>query len=171
MPIDGTTDIQFRLSGGAGNTDPSASLGGAISSTSIVEFTTHNLFDYVDAGEAAAGDTEYRCMYVINTHATLTWSTVKIWIGQQTVSNDTSAELGVGTSGVNGTEQTIAGEGSAPSGVTFYTSCTGYDNGLTLPDLGPGEWCAVWGKRILSASSAAYVSDWFEIGVGGYSTL
>jgi hypothetical protein len=59
--------IVFRLSGGAGNTDPAASLGGVMSSTAV---GSNTLFDTVSAAEALSGDTEYRCYYVKNTNAT-----------------------------------------------------------------------------------------------------
>lgn len=48
------TDIQFRLSGGSGNTDVNASLGGAKSSTQITSASLHNLFDQVSGDESAA---------------------------------------------------------------------------------------------------------------------
>ena len=61
MPII-STDIQYRLSGGSGNTDVNASLGGVKSSTSVGT-GLHNLFDVVSSAEASSGDTEYRCVY------------------------------------------------------------------------------------------------------------
>ena len=48
-------DIDFRLSGGAANSDVNASLGGAKSSTELVDATLHNLFDQVSGDEAQAG--------------------------------------------------------------------------------------------------------------------
>ena len=52
-------DLEYRLSGGAANSDPILSIGGAMSS---VEVTGSTLFDTVSSAEAAAGDTEYRCV-------------------------------------------------------------------------------------------------------------
>ena len=121
MPIT-STDLKFHLSGGAANSDPNAALGGAISTTQIVDATVANLFDNVSSAESAAGDTEYRCFYVKNTHATLTLQAAKVYIQTNTPSADTSAEIGLGTSAVNGTEQTVANESTAPSAVTFSTA-------------------------------------------------
>jgi hypothetical protein len=63
MPIV-SGDIVYRLSGGAGNSSPDASLGGAKSSTVMGT----NIFDNVSSGEAAAGDVEYRAAVIANAH-------------------------------------------------------------------------------------------------------
>jgi hypothetical protein len=57
MPIV-ASDIHFRLSGGAGNSNVNASLGGAMSSTSITDNTQQNLFDDISGAESAAGEDE-----------------------------------------------------------------------------------------------------------------
>ena len=77
-----TTDIIYRLSGGAANSDPAASLGGAKSSTAWVS----GIFDDVSSAEASAGDIEYRCLYVKNAHATLTLYSATVWISTNTPS-------------------------------------------------------------------------------------
>ena len=60
MPIV-SGDIKYYLSGGGGNTNPNASLGGAISSTEITPASLHNLFDLVSSADASAGTDDYRC--------------------------------------------------------------------------------------------------------------
>lgn len=157
MPIV-SGDIEFRLSGGASNTDPNASLGGVKSSTSIVDATLHNLFDIVSSAEAAAGDVEYRCIYVHNDHGSLTMQNAKVFIETNTPSDDTAVEIAVGASAVNGTEQTIADENSAPTGVSF-SSADGSGNALSLGDIPAGQHRAVWIKRIVSEGAAAYNAD------------
>ena len=68
------SDILIRLSGGSGNSDPNAALGGVMStSTAVTDNTTHNLFDVVSGTESAAGDIEYRGVYVLNNHAGGYW--------------------------------------------------------------------------------------------------
>jgi hypothetical protein len=42
-----------------------------------------------------------------------------VWISSNTPASDTQIAIGVGTAAVNGTEQTVANESTAPSGVTF----------------------------------------------------
>ena len=165
MPIT-ASDIEYRLSGGAANSDPNAALGGAISSTEITDATIANLFDNVSGSEAAAGDTEYRCFYVHNGHGSLTLQGAKVWIETNTPSGDTSAEIGLGSSAVNGTEQTVANEGTAPTSVTFSTAA-GEGNALTIGDIPAGQHKAVWVKRIVSAAAAAYNADSVVVKVQG----
>lgn len=149
MPII-STDIKYRLSGGSANTDPAASLGGVKSSTGMPS----GLLDTVTSGEAASGDTEYRAFYVHNAHATLTLEAAKLWIQANTPSADTTLEVGLGTSAVNATEQTIANEGVAPSGVTFVAAAD-EAGAISLGDIPAGQHRAVWLKRIVSAAAAA----------------
>lgn len=149
MPII-STDIKYRLSGGGANTEQDAALGGAASTTDA----SASIFDNVLSGEASAGDTEYRCVYVKNTHATLTALGTKIWIQTNTPSADTAVDIGLGTSAVNGVEQTIADENTAPSGVTF-SAPTNLAGGLSIGDLLAGQTKAVWIRRTVTAGAAA----------------
>jgi len=145
-----STDIKYRLSGGGGNTDPALSLGGAKSSTEM----SSSLFDNVASGEASAGDVEYRAIYVHNAHATLTLEAAKIWIQANTPSADTTLDIGVGTSAVNATEQTVANEGVAPSGVTF-SAAADEAGSVSLGDIPAGQHRAVWIRRTVTAGAVA----------------
>ena len=164
MPIT-STDIKFRLSGGGSNTDPNASLGGAKSSTEIGT-GLHNLFDLVSSAETTAGDTEYRCFYVHNAHATLALENAVIYIQSNTPSADTSVEIAVGSAAVNGTEQTVANESTAPTGVTF-SSAANLGAALALGNIPAGQHRAVWVKRIVNAGAAAYNDDQATLRVQG----
>ncbi len=152
-----STDIQYRLSGGAANSDPNASLGDAKSSNAVGA-GLHNLFDIVSSAEASAGDTEYRCVYVHNNHGSLTMQSSKIWIATNTPSTDTTVEIALGSSAVNGTEQTIANENTAPTGVTFSAPAS-EGAALSIGDIPAGQHKAVWIKRIVNTGAAAYNSD------------
>ena len=145
-----TTDIVYRLSGGAANAVPAVSLGGAKSSTVMGT----DLLDGVSSAEALAGDTEYRCFYIHNAHATLTMESAVAWIQANTPSGDTTLEIGLGTSAVNATEQTVADEQTAPSGVTFSAAGT-EGAAIALGNIPPGQHRAVWVKRIVNAAAAA----------------
>jgi len=149
MPIS-ASDIKFRLSGGGSNADQNASLGGAKSSTEA----SSALFDNVSSGEASAGDTEYRCIYVHNAHGTLTMLGTKIWIQANTPSGDTAMEISAGTSAINGTEQTVADENTSPAGTSF-SSAANEGAAISLGDIPAGQHKAVWIKRIVSAAAAA----------------
>ena len=151
------TDIDFHLSGGSGNTDVNASLGGVISTTQIGA-SVHNLFDQVSGAESTAGDTEYRCMYVKNAHGSLTLQSAKIWITSNTPSAGTAVRIALGTSAVNGTEQTIGNESTAPTGVTWSTAVD-EANALSIGNIPFGEHKAIWIERVVSASAGAYNDD------------
>jgi hypothetical protein len=151
------TDIDFHLSGGSGNTNVNASLGGAISTTQIGA-PVHNLFDQVSGAESSAGDTEYRCMYVKNSHGSLTLQGAKVWITSNTPSTGTAVRIALGTSAVNGTEQTIVNESTAPSGVTWSTAVD-EANALSIGDIPFGQHKAIWIERVISAGAGAYNDD------------
>jgi len=142
------------------------SLGGAITATEITDNTTHNIWDVVSSTESNTGDTEYRCIYVKNTNATLTLESAKVWIATNTPSTDTSVEIGLGTSAVNGTEQTVANESTAPSGVTFSTAA-GEGNALTIGNIPNGQHKAIWIKRIVGATAGAYNDDNYVLSYAG----
>lgn len=159
-------DIDFRLSGGAANSDPNASLGGAKSSVEITDASLHNLFDIVSSTEANDGDIEYRCFYVHNSHATLTLQGARVWIQTNTPSTDTVVAIALAGEGVNGTAETVANESTAPVGETF-SSPTDYAGGLVIGDIPPGQHMAIWVRRTVSAAASAYTSDSVVIRVQG----
>jgi hypothetical protein len=165
MPIV-SADIKYYLSGGGANTDPNASLGGVISTTEVTTATLHNLFDVVSGDESTAGDTEYRCFYVKNTHATLTLQSPVVWIQTQTPSPDTSAEIALDANGANATAVTVADENTAPSGASF-SAPSSKGAGLSLGNLAPGQKYGIWVKRIVPAATAAYNTDGVVIRVEG----
>jgi len=159
------TDLDFHLSGGSGNSDPNAALGGAISTTQIGT-GVHNLFDQVGSAESSAGDTEYRCFYVKNAHGTLTLQAAKIWITSNTPSTSTAVQIALGTSAVNGTEQTISDESTAPTGVSWSTAAD-EANALSIGDIPAGEHKAIWVERVVTAGAGAYDDDQATIRVKG----
>lgn len=162
MPIV-STDIKFRLSGGAANAVPLASLGGIKSSADV---TASTLFDGVSGAESAAGDVEYRCIYPHNAHATLALDAAVFWIQANTPSTTTTHDIGLGTSILNGTEQTVVDESTAPVGVTF-TAAAAKGSGVALGSIPAGQHRAVWIRRTISAGTAALASDTFTYRVEG----
>lgn len=159
------TDIEYRLSGGAANADPIASLGGAKSSVAV---TGSTLWDTVTGDESTAGSVEYRCLYVHNAHATLTLTAAKVWLQANTASDDTQLAIGLGTSAVGGDEQSVADEATAPAGVTFSEPAN-KAAGLAIGDLAPGQSKAVWLRRTVNAGAAAS-NDTATIRVAGDTT-
>jgi hypothetical protein len=158
-----SSEIKFYLSGGSGNTNPAASLGGAISTT---EVTASTLWDNVSSAEASAGDIEYRCVYVKNTNGTDSLLTAAAWVSSNTPSTSTTLDIGIGTAATSGTEQTVANESTAPSGVSFSAPSTN-GAGLSIGDLTAGQHKAIWLRRTVTAGAAAYNNDGATINVGG----
>lgn len=155
------TDIHIRLSGGASNSSAAASLGGAKSSADAPTA----IFDDVSSAEAAAGDTEYRCVYVHNAHASLTLTGAQLWIPANTPSTSTTIDVGLGSSAVNGAEQTIVNESTAPASVAF-SAAANQAAAIALGDIPAGQSRAVWVRRTITAGAAA-VADTFTFRVAG----
>ena len=153
-----SSDLKIYLSGGAGNSDPNASLGGIISSTEVTDNTTHNLFDQVSGTESNAGDTEYRGVYLKNTHGTLTLQNTKIYISSNTGSADTTIDIALDGGATNATMETLTNEDTAPSGETF-TAPTTYAGGLSIGSLAAGEKKGVFIRRTVTAGAAAVNDD------------
>lgn len=158
------TDIKVYLSGGASNSDPNASLGGAISSTELVDNTVNNLFALAAAAEAEAGSVKYRAVFIKNTHATLTYTTPKVYISSNTTSATTEVQIALADE-TGSPIETVVNEDTAPSGPSFSTA-NGYANGLSLGSLAPGETKAIWLKYTITASTSA-VADQLTIATKG----
>lgn len=160
-----STDLLLKLStvaGTAGNQnaqpDVNASLGKYISTTEIVEADVHNLFDIITAAENVASDVEYRCFFVHNSHATLTWTLAKLWLLSE-VSGGAVMALGLDPAGVtnlgsaSAQAATIANESTAPAGVSFTTPTT-EGSALSIGDVGPGQVQAIWVRRTAQNNAA-----------------
>lgn len=161
MPIS-TSDIAFRLSGGASNSDPLLSLGGAVSSVTAGA----TIFDSVTGEESASGDVEFRCTYVRNLHGSLTLNNAVAWVQTETPSASTTIALGLGSSAMNGAEQAIANEGAPPVSVAFLPAVN-KAGGIALGSIPPGQTRAIWLRRTVTAGAAVIASDPFTIRVEG----
>lgn len=161
MPIV-SSDIKFRLSGGSGNTSAAASLGGAMSTSTDAPAS---IFDDVSSAESAAGSTEYRCVYVLNNHGSLTLQNAKIWIEANTPSATTTVAIALGGEGLNGTAETVANETTAPVGETFSAPAN-EGAGLSLGNIPFGQKYPVWIRRTVDAGTAA-AADSFTLRVKG----
>jgi hypothetical protein len=162
------SDIKFKLSvktGSAGNSTagtPAGSLGKYISTTEITDATTNNLFDDVSGDENAASDVEYRCFFIHNAHATLTWTSVVVWLSAEVaggtsiaIAVDDEAASAIGSASAQADE--VADESTAPSGESF-SSPTSKGTGLSVGDLAPGYCRAIWVRRT-AADTAAVTAD------------
>lgn len=163
------SDILFKLSttsGSAGNSTAQGnvnnSLGKYISTTEITDNTLNNLFDNISGDENAASTVDYRCFFVHNSHASLTWLSVVAWISAE-VSGGASVAIGVDTTAASAIGSasaqalTVANETTAPAGVSFSTATT-KGAGVSLGDIPAGQCRAIWVRRT-AANNAAVDSD------------
>lgn len=155
-------DFVTRLSGGAANASGNASLGGA-KSANVAPTSIDGLFDAVSSAEATAGDVEYRCVYLHNGNATSTALSAVVWISSNSPNPNTDLAIGVGTSAVNGTEQTVANESTAPAGVSF-SAPSSQGAGLSLGDIPAGQHRAIWLRRTVTSNAPAEANDAISLG-------
>lgn len=116
MPILGS-DIKFRLSGGTHNSDPDASIGGDISHQALIG-TMNNLFDNVLEEESETGNTDYRCFYILNNHATDTLYSMLLYVYSQVASG---ATVQIGSYSATEVQRLVL-QGSAITGGTLTLS-------------------------------------------------
>jgi hypothetical protein len=165
MPIS-ASDINFYYSGGANNSDPKKSLGGDISNIKIPNNTLHNLFDIVTSDQSQNGITDYRCIYVRNDHATLTLMNSKVYISANTPDPDTTILIGLGIAGIGSAEPAISNENTKPSGVIF-SSPEKEQDALTIGDIPPKMYKAIWLQRVVNPGSKAFNNDGVALTVFG----
>lgn len=168
MPVT-ESDLEYRLSGGANNESPAASLGGAMSTKSAAVIPTeelNNVFDVVLGDEAKAGDVEYRGIYIKNKHATLTLQNAVVWITQDADSADDATAIALTAKAVNEAMETTADENTAPSGPTF-TAPASKGAGLSIGNIPAGQYKGIWIRRTISAGAAAKDKVTLKIKVEG----
>lgn len=170
-------DILYKLSvaAAAGNTTggtPATSLGDQISTTPITDATLDNLFDVVTGDENAASDVEYRCFFVHNAHATLTWENPVVWLSAE-VAGGAAAAIAIDATAASaiasGSTQaaTVANEQTSPgAGAGAFSSPTTKGTGLALGNLAPGFCKAIWVRRT-AANTGAVNNDGVTIRVEG----
>lgn len=158
------SDIKILLTGGAINTDPNLSLGGVPSTTEIVDNTSENLFDTVSGSETTAGFIDYRGIAVKNNHGSLSMQVSHIWIQQQPTATGDATAIGLDSNGLNAPLVTIATELLAPAGVSFSAPAN-YAAGLVMGTIPFSQYFGVWVRRTITALSAAYSADTFQLEV------
>ena len=169
-------DVLIKLSeksGTAGNQNagtPAGSFGKYISTTLVTDASLHNLFDIISGDDNAASDVEYRCIFVHNSHATLTLENVVVWLSAETgggadaaIAVDDVAASPIGQSSAQADE--VADEDVAPAGEAF-SSPTTKGAALSLGNISAGECRAFWIRRT-AANTGAVDNDDVTIQVDG----
>jgi hypothetical protein len=166
------SDIKIRystVSGSAGNSTAGTAAGslGKYMSTTDAVGSANVFFDDVSSAEALAGDTEYRCVFVYNSHSTDSALNVAASItaevsggGVTTAALDNIATSAAGSSSAQAAQ--IANEDAVPSGVGAFSV-----GPLSIGTLTAGQCKAVWLKRVVGASTAAMTGDGFTFHIAG----
>lgn len=164
-------DIKIKLStksGSAGNSlaqaDVNGSLGKYISTTELVTGTGNNLFDNVTGSENAASAVDYRCVFVHNTHGTLSLESAAIYISSQVsggttlaIAIDNIAASAIGASSAQAFEATT--ELTNPAASTGgFSSPSSSGAALSLGTIPAGFCKAVWIRRT-AANTVAVDAD------------
>ena len=156
-----TVTPHWYLSGGATNSDPTLSIGGAKSSVQVSSTELDSVFDDTTGDEAASGYTDYRLLYVQNDGDT-DWVAPVGWFTFQprnpaspyTVNGDTISAA-MAAAGKNAPETAIANDHTAPADVTFANPSTkGTGVALTSPDYAAGDYIGVWLRRVVPSSQS-----------------
>ncbi len=162
------TDLTYRLSttaGAAGNAGAgtiAGALGKYISTTVVSATAANNLHENVTGDENAASAVFYKCVFVHNAHATLTWTAPVLWLSAETAGG-ASLALGVDPTATSALAAAaaqavqVASRTTAPTGVTFSAPTT-KASGLALGNIGPGQVKAFW-VRLTTANTAAATGD------------
>jgi hypothetical protein len=158
-------DPRWRLSGGAGNADPDASLGGVMSATEVGA-GPGNLFDDATGDETAAGDTEYRGVYVYNA-GDVDLQNAVAWIVDEAGAG-ADIELAVADEAVGATMETIANENTAPAGPAFQEA-PNKAGGIALGTIPAASRRGVWIKRAIAPGTPADNAAGFTLRVEGDS--
>lgn len=130
---------------------------------------TENIFDDVAKADAKAGDTEYRGIYLLNAHSTDTMVDIKVWLEENTPGQDVIS-IANADEAKNTAIEVIADEDAAPSGPDFDTANpVDYASGLTIPDLGPGDYVGLWIRRTVPAgTNQSQTANTFKLGMRVY---
>jgi len=166
------TDIKIRYSttaGSAGNSGAGTAAGslGKYMSQTDASGAANVFFDDVSSAEASAGDVEYRCVFVYNSHATDSALNVQVQVVSEVgggavaaAALDNIAASSAGSASAQADQ--VANENTAPTGVgAFGTSA------LSIGTLAAGQCKAVWLRRTVSASTGAMTGDGFTLRVTG----
>lgn len=165
MPV-ASSDILFKLSiktGSAGNSsaqaDPNQSLGKYISTTQLSGTALNNLFDDVSGAENAASTVDYRCVFVHNSHASISLQNAVVYVSSEVaggtsvaIAIDNVAASAIGSASAQADQ--IANETTAPSAVGAFSTPTTAATGLSLGTLAAGQTRAFWVRRTAANTSA-----------------
>lgn len=131
--------------------------GGDISAVEITSGADQNIFDDVNDTERAAGDIDYRKIYIKNLNVD-TWNAVKTWFSA--VPDNTTVAMALGTT--VDVEAEVKTGGTAP--LTYVTPTSKvHTDVLTVGNLIQDAYKAIWIKRTVVAGAAGETADTFTV--------
>lgn len=166
------TDVVFYYSttaGSAGDTTAGTAAGslGKYCSTTAMATGANGIFDDITGAENAASTVDYRCIFIRNNHATLTATSVTVYVSAEVAggANVAIALDNIATSAkgaATAQAATIATETTTPTGVGAFSTPTTDGTGLAIASLAPGQVKGIWVRRT-ATNSAAMNGDGFTI--------
>jgi hypothetical protein len=165
--VNGKYAIQGGNSGGVVLvTTVAASLPGSDQTNTVtIANQVNKIWDDVSKADSLAGDTEYRGLFVQNSHASDGMTTLKIWMAVNTPGQD-NVQIALATEAINTATATIANENTAPAGINFdAANPVDLASALALPDLATTAYKGIWLKRTVPAGvTAAVTKNTFRLG-------
>jgi len=170
------TDIVYRYSiktGAAGDSTASAagtSLGKYVSTT-VAPAGANGLFDDISGDENAASTVDYRCVFVLNNHATLALTGAVVYLsaevgGGAVVAIATDNVAASAKASATAQADLIANETTAPTAVSAFSSPVTKAAGLALGTINAGQVKAFWVRRS-AANTVALNADGVTFAVVG----
>lgn len=158
-------DIKLFYSGGAGNNDPDASIGGDISN---IPLTSTRIFDLVTSSQATSGVTDYRCMYFNNISEVDSLHNSIVYIESQT---ELGAEVAIGVESFDERQDVYVTNAKSVSSGSFtmrhYDFFTDSDIDFSV-DMNPD--ISVWASNFQSAIRAVTGLDTVTVNASYYGT-
>lgn len=180
MPI-AAGEIQFCYTH-VSNTSSSVaieSLGG-IKAAQIASGNSQNLFDNVSGIESRDGRTEFRCIVIYNSNATIPFENPRVWFNITVggVTNATGDEVYMAldpvTAGVDITTISVATEQTVPidpsTSLELVWSQPTSAAPLDVGDIPAGGHKGLWFKRVVQPNAGAYTDNTFSWTIEGEST-
>lgn len=172
-----STDAKFYFSGPTGGSDDNRkyNTGGALA-TPLVEMITgakYNWFPDVSRVTMTWINDglywyQYACFLVKNTSSTFTLSAAILSLSSQLIPSD--AIVGIGISPKNTVPTSIANINTAPTAITFKEKVGSVLPTITLSDMKPAEYYAVWvrlkqphGKPLFKWANMKFRLDWTNV--------
>lgn len=159
--------IKTGAAGDSGAGTAGGSLGKYVSQTAAAA-GANGLFDDISGAENAASTVDYRCVFIRNNHATLTATSVTVYLSAEVgggasiaIALDNVATSAKGSSSAQADQ--IANETTAPTAVGSFSSPTTDGTGLSVGSLAPGQVKAIWVRRT-AANSSPLNSDGVTLG-------